>query len=401
MSSFYNFIRNSEFKRKELRINYEFIYNLTLNIILNNYILMEGIIMKILRKIITLILTMSIIFTLTCAVKVNSFVSSSLNFSSGRVANVAVILHRLDDPYMIRIRESLENIEKEKQNKVKYTFYDAKNNIAIQNAIIDSTLRNNYDLFILNLADKRENIVEGVINRFKNTNVPVILMNIPTEVVANVSKIYDKAAFVIPDSKKAGVAEGKIIVDLWNKSKGSIDKNNDNVLQYILLEGTLNDPQAIDRTKYSISTINDSGIKTEQLALIDGGWLSELAEDSIDNLFLRYGGSVEAIISNNDAMALGAIEALQKYGYNKGDKSKNIVVVGIDGLQEAKDLIDKGFMAGTVIQDSNVIAQLFYKIGMNLINNLNPTENTNYTSVNGEIIIPYPYDIYTGKTNKS
>ena len=50
-------------------------------------------------------------------------------------------------------------------------------------------------------------------------------------------------------------------------------------------------------------------------------------------------------------MAIGAVEALQAYGYNKGDKSKNIIVVGIDGLPEAKDLIDKGIMTGTIIQD--------------------------------------------------
>lgn len=40
---------------------------------------------------------------------------------------------------------------------------------------------------------------------------------------------------------------------------------------------------------------------------------------------------------------------------------------------------------------------MFYTIGMNLINNRNPTENTNYKTVNGEIIVPYPYDIYMAK----
>lgn len=355
--------------------------------------------MEILKRTTILILITSIIFTLTGIVQTSSF--ASLGFSSGKVANVAVIIHRLNDPYMMRLKESLENIENEKQNNIKFTFFDAKNNIAIQNEIIDSAIRSNYDLFILNLADKRKNIVEGVINVFKNTGIPVILMNIPSEVVAQVSRIYDRAVFVLPDSKQAGIVEGEIVVNLWKNSKETIDENDDNVLQYILLEGEVNDPQAIDRTKYSILTINNSGIKTEQLALIDGGWLRELAKDSIDNLFLRYSGSVEAIISNNDAMALGAIEALQKYGYNKGDKSKNIAVVGIDGLPEAKDLIDKGFMAGTVIQDPNVAAQMFYTVGMNLINNLSPTENTSYNTIGEEIIIPYPYDAYTRKTNNS
>ena len=35
-------------------------------------------------------------------------------------------------------------------------------------------------------------------------------------------------------------------------------------------------------------------------------------------------------------MAIGAIETLQRYGYNTGDKSKYVSVVGIDGISEAK-----------------------------------------------------------------
>ena len=63
-----------------------------------------------------------------------------------------------------------------------------------------------------------------------------------------------------------------------------------------------------------------------------------------------------------------------------------------------KHLIDKGFMNGTVIQDSDILAEVLYAVGMNLYNNLNPIENTNYQIENGEIIIPYPYDVYTSNT---
>ena len=354
--------------------------------------------MRILKKIIILILVTLIILTLKITTQVNIFASSSLNFNNRKIANIAVIVHTLDDPYMIRLRESLENIEKDNKNNVKFNFFDAKNNISIQNEIIDSAIRNSYDLLILNLADKRENVVVDILNKAKGENIPIILMNISPEVVSKVSNIYNKVAFVLPDSKQAGTSEGKIIIDLWN-NKINIDKNGDGILQYVLLKGRVNDPQAIDRTKYVISTINDSGIKTQEIALIDANWSKEIAESAINNLFLKYNGSIEAIISNNDAMAIGAIEALNQYGYNKGDKSKNIAVVGIDGLPEAIDLIDKGFMTGTVIQDSNVEAEMFYNIGMNLINNLTPTENTNYKAVNGEIIIPFPYNTYKDKPN--
>ncbi|NRZ40499.1 ABC-type sugar transport system substrate-binding protein [Clostridium beijerinckii] len=80
---------------------------------------------------------------------------------------------------------------------------------------------------------------------------------------------------------------------------------------------------------------------------------------------------------------------------------KNIAVVGIDGLQEAKDLIDKGIMTGTVIQDPRIEAEVLYKVGMNLIKNLSPTENTDYKVVDGEIIIPFPYDTYIRNINGS
>jgi ABC-type sugar transport system, periplasmic component len=190
--------------------------------------------------------------------------------------------------------------------------------------------------------------------------------------------------------------QGKILVDKWNTDKKFLDKNNDNILQYILLKGEANNPYAIERTNDVISTINGAGIQTEQLALVNANWFRELAKTSVDNLFLKYDGRIEAIIANNDAMALGAIEALQKYGYNKGNKNKNIAVVGIDGLEEAKNLIDKGLMTGTLIQDTKLVAEAFYNIGMNLINNENPIANTPYKLDNGIITIPESYKPYTG-----
>lgn len=46
-------------------------------------------------------------------------------------------------------------------------------------------------------------------------------------------------------------------------------------------------------------------------------------------------------------------------------------------------------MTGTVIQDPRIEAEVLYKVGMNLIKNLSPTENTDYKVAEGEIIIPF------------
>ena len=89
-----------------------------------------------------------------------------------------------------------------------------------------------------------------------------------------------------------------------------------------MLQASSNNSVAIARTKNSILAINNAGIKTQELALVNANFNKELAKEAIKSLFLRYGGNIEAIISNNDSMAIGAVEALQTYGYNKGDKSK-------------------------------------------------------------------------------
>ncbi|WP_459476490.1 galactose ABC transporter substrate-binding protein [Clostridium saccharoperbutylacetonicum] len=318
--------------------------------------------------------------------------------NNDKIVNVDVLLYTFDDPFMSSLKQSLENIQKENPTKIHFTFHDGKNNIVLQNVELDSIVnRGSVDLVMANLADISENAINGAIDIVKPKEIPIVFLDVPRDVVSKVSKNYKKAAFILANSDLAGTVQGNILVNLWNSNKKAIDKNNDNILQYVLLQGEIDNPVAIDRTNYVISTINNSGISTQQLALINANWFKELARDSIESLFLRYNDKIEAIISNNDAMAIGAIEALQKYGYNTGDESKNIAVVGIDAIPEARDLIYKGFMTSTVIQDSKVLAEVFYNVGMNLVRNLNPIENTNYKIINGEIIVPFPYEEYVKK----
>jgi methyl-galactoside transport system substrate-binding protein len=355
--------------------------------------------MKILRKIIVLILVILTFFTLTSVAQINGFAAdSSKSVSNGKIAKIGVLLYSFDDPYMMEIKQNLENIQNENKAKVNFTFYDGKNNLSVQNEAINSLLSSNVDLLILKLVDTREEVIKDVINNIKGRNIPSIFMEVSPEVVSKVAPLYNKAFFLYSTSSHEGKLQGKIIADAWNANKSSIDKNGDNILQYVLLKGEATNPYTVERSNDVISAINEAGIKTEQLSQINANWSMDLARTSIENLFLKYDGKIEAIISNNDAMAVGAIEALQKYGYNTGDKTKNIAVVGIDGLKEAKDLIDKGLMTGTLIQNSKMVAETFYKIGMNLVNNVSPIENTHYTLNNGIITVPESYEIYTNQT---
>ena len=233
--------------------------------------------------------------------------------------------------------------------------------------------------------------LENFIDKIKQKNIPTVLFNAEPPVITDKMKAYKKFIIVTTDPKEAGTLQGKLIVDEWNKNKSTIDKNKDNIIQYVMLQGGLNNVGALERTKSSISTIEDSGIKTQELSKIAASWNQQLANDAISSLFLKYGNKIEMIIANNDAMAIGAIEALQKYGYNKGDPTKNIPVFGIDGIPAAQDLIKKGFMTGTVFEDPNDTAEALYNVGMNLVNNKPPLEDTPYKFAKAETVIIIPY----------
>lgn len=61
----------------------------------------------------------------------------------------------------------------------------------------------------------------------------------------------------------------------------------------------------------------------------------------------KYGSRIKAVWAANDDMALGALEALRAEGL-----AGKIPVVGVDGIPEAIDAIDKGEMIATVSSDA-------------------------------------------------
>lgn len=311
-------------------------------------------------------------------------------YTNGKPINAAVLLFKFGDPYTDKIKESLENLEKENKTKIKFTFFDGENSKAIQDQILSNLYSDNYELLLLDLSTPNETSLSNIVTSAKATNKSVILFDVEPTSIPSIAKTYNKFFIVSTDSKQGAILQGKKIIDIWNNNKSILDKNNNNTLEYIILQGKIN-KASLDRTKYSIETIKNAGINTREMVLINADWDKELARKNVENLFLKFGNRIEAIIANNDAMAIGAIEALQKYGYNLGDKNKFISVFGIDGLPEAKALIDKGIMSGTVLQNPNEIANALYVIGLNLVENNPPLENTKYTLSNLGISVELPY----------
>ncbi|MBD7912218.1 galactose ABC transporter substrate-binding protein [Clostridium cibarium] len=327
------------------------------------------------KKIKGIIVVFILVFTIStmlqdCGEKVFTAVSGK----RGPI-KVAAFLYDFNDDLISAIRKNLEDIQKENNNKVEYVFYDSKSDESIQNQNIDKVLNEGTDLILLNLVNR--NNAQAIINKIKDTNIPVLLFNRePTTPVPMQS--YNRSLFIGTDPKQAGTLQGKMLIDAWNSSKEFIDKNKNNKMEYVMLQGERDNIEAIERTRYSVSTIEGAGINTQRLAIEVCNWREDLAYEAIKKLLSIHGNEIEVIIANDDTMAIGAIKALQEFGYNKGDKTKTVLVVGVDITPMAKELIEKGDMLGSVSQNPREYAEALYNCGLNLVNKRNPIYGTRY-----------------------
>lgn len=350
--------------------------------------------MKLLKRILKGFVVVLIIFIYTVLCSNTSSYAQNINEIQNPI-KIGVLLYRFDDAYISLVRQNLEEIQKANEGRVQFSFYDGRNDQKVQNQTINMLLQSkSADLILLNLVDVKT--AYQVIDRIKEYNIPVVLFN-REPLTMDAVQSYGKAFFVGTNSAQAGALEGKIIVDKWNENKTAMDINKDDILQYVMLKGESENKDAIERTQYSILEINDAGIQTEQLALTVCDWNRELAKENFEPLFLRYGNKIEAIISNNDEMAIGAIEILKKYGYNAEDPSKTITVVGVDAIPAAQELISRGEMTGSVVQDAKAMAEASYTIGMNLVNNKKPLEGTTYEADDTGVAIRLSYKEYMNK----
>ncbi|OOM79284.1 D-galactose-binding periplasmic protein precursor [Clostridium puniceum] len=320
-----------------------------------------------------------------------------LDSSPQNPINVAVFLNDFNDQFISSVKKSLEDIQKENDNRVQFTFFDAKGNQVSQNESIDQSLNKNFDLFVLNLVSTDIDKTKDILTKIMQKNIPLILYYAQTTPIVNFIKPYGNAVIIDTDIDQSGILQGKILSDEWNSNKEALDKNKDNIMQFLMLKGPVNSPETISRTKNSLQTINESGINTQQLSSINCNWDEECAKTAVESNLLTLGDRIEVIISNNDAMAIGAIKALQKYGYNKSINSKNIPVVGVDGLPEAQKLIKQGIMTGTAIQDPREHANAIYMVGMNIVSGKNSLEGTNYKFDETGITIKLPYYEYVAE----
>ena len=283
---------------------------------------------------------------------------------------IGVTVYKYDDNYMSFVRKAIENAAAE-SNEVELLICDSMNDQAKQNDQIDAYINKGVKALCVNLVEPAAG--KTVVEKARKADIPIVFYN--KEPDKDVIMGYDKCWYAGITSAEFGIQQGQMIVDAW-KANPAWDKNNDGKIQYVLLKGEPGHPDAEVRTTEPIRIIKEAGIGVDELELQTGMWDAAKGKDLMETWLAKHGDSIELVICNNDAMALGAVEALKAAGYFTGDKY--MPVVGVDGLPEAIELIKKGQLLGTILNDPKALGLAAYKMTVNAANGRDPLSGTDY-----------------------
>lgn len=309
-----------------------------------------------------------------------SAVALAVGFATAAQAadtRIGVTIYKYDDNFMSLMRKEI-NKEAKALNDVELLMNDSQNAQSIQNDQVDVLLSKGVKALAINLVDPAA--APTIIGKAKPDNIPVIFFN--KDPGAKAIGSYEHAYYVGTDPKESGIIQGDLIAKQW-KVNPALDLNKDGKIQYVLLKGEPGHPDAEARTKYVVEQLNAKGIQTEQLFIDTGMWDAAMAKDKVDAwLSSSKANEIEVIISNNDGMAMGALEAARAHG-------KQLPIFGVDALPEVLQLIKKGEIAGTVLNDGVNQGKAVVNLANNLSHGKPATEGTKWELKDRVVRIPY------------
>jgi len=188
------------------------------------------------------------------------------------------------------------------------------------------------DAIIVNPVDT--SATPAITKAAADAGVPLVYVN---RLPADLEKLGPKASAVVSDEKESGTYETQAICKLLG-GKGDI----------LVIEGQLSNQAAVQRTKDIhdvIATPECSGMKI--VAEQTGEWDRTKGQNLMTN-WLSKGMKYDAVISNNDEMAIGALQAMKAAGVD----TKKAVVGGVDATQDALASMKAGDLKVTVFQNA-------------------------------------------------
>ncbi|WP_417439368.1 sugar ABC transporter substrate-binding protein [Idiomarina sp.] len=258
--------------------------------------------------------------------------ASGMMMSSVHAADltIGVSMALFDDNFLTTLRNGIESAAEEQGVDVQIE--DAKSEVGTQLNQIQNFIASGVDAIIVNPVDTDATI--SISDDAQAAGIPLIYVN---RQPINVDLLPDNQAFVASDEQVSGTLQTQEVCRLMG-GKGNI----------VVMMGELTNQAALQRTQDIhdvIATPECSGIKVIEQQTAN--WSRTLGSDLMTN-WISAGIEFDAVISNNDEMAIGAIQALKADGRSMDD----VIVAGIDATTDALAAMKAGDLDVTVFQSA-------------------------------------------------
>lgn len=258
--------------------------------------------------------------------------SSSAGQSSGgsekETLNIAYFGPHQDNEYQIGLREAVEAAGKAKSVNVKV--YIADNDPAKQISQIEQAIAEGVDGILIDPVS-----FDGIataVTAAKTAKIPFVTVH------ESVSSQDDCTAFV-GSNLRAG---GKLKME-------QVMKDFPDGADLGILYGPLGQTAQIDITDGYQDALKEAGKEDKYKTVFDGeaNWNSEDALELVSN-WLSTGKNIDALVCNNDGMAIGALQAVKSAG-----KTGEIKIYGLDAQQDVLKEVKAGNIQATIFNDFN------------------------------------------------
>jgi len=272
----------------------------------------------------------------------------SILFASGAAladVNIGVSMSQFDDTYLTYLRESMNDKAKTYPEGVKLQFEDARADVVKQLSQVENFISQKVDAIIVNPVDTAS--TDRITKAAVAAGIPLIYVNRRPDK----TNLPQGVATVASDDLEAGRMQMQYLADKMG-GKGSI----------VILLGDLANNSTTNRTKGVKAVLAQyPGIKVDQEQT--GIWLRDKAM-TLTNDWITQGRQFDAVVSNNDEMAIGAAMALKQAGVAKG----SVLIAGVDGTPDGVRAVEKGELVLSVFQDAKGQAYGSVDTAMKMIN---------------------------------
>ncbi|ARD12266.1 MULTISPECIES: sugar ABC transporter substrate-binding protein [Pseudomonas] len=239
---------------------------------------------------------------------------------------IGVTIARVDDNFMTYVRSGLE--EAARKENVQLQFEDAQGDVVRQINQVQGFLSQKVDAVIVLPVDTAAtaNMTRAAVE----AKMPLVYVNRHPD-----ERVLPKGVTTVASNDiEAGQLQMRYLAEKMGR-KGTI----------ALIMGDLAQNSTHDRSEGVKQVLKDyPGITIVEQQTAE--WQRNKGMDLTSN-WLLAGRTFDAIVANNDEMAIGAAMALQQAGKAKGE----VAIVGIDGLPDGLAAIKRGMLAASVFQD--------------------------------------------------